>query len=271
METPPPKLSPSFDAYSPTEIAARVASAGVTKASLPFLQMFILALLASAFIAFGSMLFTLVMTHHGLGFGPSRLLGGFALSLGLVLVVVAGAELFTGNNLIVMAWAERKVSSAQLLRNWGIVFVGNIAGSVGMAFLVFWSGTLNLNNGGVAETAISIASAKVAIPPAEAFFRDLLCNTLVCLAVWLCFAAHSLTDKVIAIVFPITAFVALGFEHSIANAYLIPIGYLAGASDITMMGFIENLLPVTAGNIVGESVFVAFVYWLIYRRDSSNN
>ena len=140
-----------------------------------------------------------------------------------------------------------------------------------MAFLVFWSGTLNLNNGGVAETAISIASAKVAIPPAEAFFRDLLCNTLVCLAVWLCFAAHSLTDKVIAIVFPITAFVALGFEHSIANAYLIPIGYLAGASDITMMGFIENLLPVTAGNIVGESVFVAFVYWLIYRRDSSNN
>lgn len=271
MDTPPPKPNLGFDAYNPTEIAARVANAGVTKASLPFLQMFILALLAGAFIAFGGMLFTLVMTNHGLGFGPSRLLGGLAFSLGLILVVIAGAELFTGNNLIVMAWAERKVSSAQLFRNWGIVFVGNIIGSVGMALLVFWSGTLEMDSGRVAETAMSIASAKVAIPPVEAFFRGLLCNTLVCLAVWLCFAAHSLTDKVIAIVFPITAFVALGFEHSIANAYLIPIGYLAGGADITMMGFVSNMLPVTAGNIVGGSVFVTLVYWLIYRRDSGNN
>lgn len=270
MDTPPPKPNLGFDAYSPTEIAARVANAGVAKASLPFLQMFILALLAGAFIAFGGMLFTLVMTNHGLGFGPSRLLGGFAFSLGLILVVVAGAELFTGNNLIVMAWAERKVSSRQLLRNWVIVFVGNVVGSLGMAYLVFWSGTLNLDSGHVAETAMSIASAKIAIPPIEAFFRGLLCNTLVCLAVWLCFAAHSLTDKVIAIVFPITAFVALGFEHSIANAYLISIGYLAGSVDVTMMGFFENMLPVTVGNIVGGSVFVALVYWLIYRRGSEN-
>ncbi len=270
MDTPPPKPNLGFDAYSPTEIAARVANAGVAKASLPFLQMFILALLAGAFIAFGGMLFTLVMTNHGLGFGPSRLLGGLAFSLGLILVVVAGAELFTGNNLIVMAWAERKVSSRQLLRNWVIVFIGNVVGSVGMAFLVFWSGTLELDSGRVAETAMSIASAKIAIPPIEAFFRGLLCNTLVCLAVWLCFAAHSLTDKVIAIVFPITAFVALGFEHSIANAYLIPIGYLAGAADVTMMRFFENMLPVTVGNIVGGSVFVALVYWLIYRRGSEN-
>ena len=270
MDTPPPKPNLGFDAYSPTEIAARVANAGVAKASLPFLQMFILALLAGAFIAFGGMLFTLVMTNHGLGFGPSRLLGGLAFSLGLILVVVAGAELFTGNNLIVMAWAERKVSSRQLLRNWVIVFIGNVVGSVGMAFLVFWSGTLELDSGRVAETAMSIASAKIAIPPIKAFFRGLLCNTLVCLAVWLCFAAHSLTDKVIAIVFPITAFVALGFEHSIANAYLIPIGYLAGAADVTMMRFFENMLPVTVGNIVGGSVFVALVYWLIYRRGSEN-
>ena len=269
MGTPPTKPNPAFDAYSPSEIAARVASAGVTKASLPFLQMFILALLAGAFIAFGGMLFTLVMTNHGLGFGPSRLLGGLAFSLGLILVVVAGAELFTGNNLIVMAWAERKISTAQLLRNWGIVFVGNIVGSIGMAALVYWSGTLDVNNGGVGETAISIASAKVSIPPIEAFFRGLLCNTLVCLAVWLCFAAHSLTDKVIAIVFPITAFVALGFEHSIANAYLIPIGFLAGATDVTWAGFLQNMLPVTVGNIVGGSVFVALVYWLVYRRGSS--
>lgn len=271
MDTPPPKPNPGFDAYNPTEIAARVASSGATKASLPFLQMFVLALLAGAFIAFGGMLFTLTMTDHDLGFGPSRLLGGLAFSLGLILVVVAGAELFTGNNLIVMAWAERKVSTARLLRNWSIVFVGNIVGSVGMAFLVYWSGTLDMDSGRVGETAISIASAKVAIPPLEAFFRGLLCNTLVCLAVWLCFAAHSLTDKVIAIVFPITAFVALGFEHSIANAYLIPIGFLAGATDVTWIGLVHNMLPVTAGNIIGGSVFVALVYWLIYRRGSDNS
>ena len=266
MNEPQPEHKGNFDAYSPAEIAARVENAGVAKASMPFLQTFVLALLAGAFIAFGGMLYTLVMTNSGLGFGPGRLLGGVAFSLGLILVVVAGAELFTGNNLIVMAWADGRVTTRLLLRNWGIVFIGNVVGSIGMAVLVILSGTLAFGDGAVAKTAMAIASGKVAIPPVEAFFRGLLCNALVCLAVWLCFSAQSVSGKILAIIFPISAFVALGFEHSIANAYLIPIGYLAGATGVTVGGMIHNLVPVTAGNIVGGSVFMALVYWLIYRR-----
>jgi len=205
------------------------------------------------------------MTGNSLGLGPGRLLGGVAFSLGLILVVVGGAELFTGNNLIVMAWADKKVTTGGLLRNWGIVFLGNVVGSIGMAVLVTLSGTLDIGGGAVAETAIAIAEAKVSIPPLAAFVRGILCNALVCLAVWLCFAAHSVSGKILAIVFPISAFVALGFEHSIANAYLIPVGYLAGAN-VTLAGVLGNLVPVTAGNIVGGSVFVALVYWVIYRR-----
>lgn len=260
-----PFPAPGYDAYSPGEIAVRVENAGVAKASQAPLTTFVLALLAGAFIAFGGMLFTLVMTDNSLGLGPGRLLGGVAFSLGLILVVVGGAELFTGNNLIVMAWADRKVTTSGLLRSWGIVFAGNIAGSIAMAVMVFLSGTLDVGAGAVAKTAVAIAEAKVTIPPLEAFFRGLLCNALVCLAVWLCFAAHSVSSKILAIIFPIAGFVALGFEHSIANAYLIPVGYLAGA-DVGMAGFLGNMIPVTAGNIVGGSVFVALVYWLVYLR-----
>jgi len=266
MNVPQPDHRADHDAYSPAEMALRVENAGVAKASMPTLQTFVLSLLAGAFIAFGGMLYTVVITNSGLGFGPGRLLGGIAFSLGLILVVVGGAELFTGNSLIVMAWADKRVSTVLLLRNWGIVFVGNVAGSLGMAVLAILSGTLDLGDGAVAKTAMAIASGKVALPPVEAFFRGLLCNALVCLAVWLCFSAHSVSDKILAIIFPIAAFVALGFEHSIANAYLIPIGYLAGASDVTLGGFLHNLVPVTAGNIVGGGVFVALIYWLVYRR-----
>jgi formate/nitrite transporter len=266
MSDQQPQHKGDFDAYSPAEIADRVENAGVAKASMPFLQTFVLSLLAGAFIAFGGMLYTLVMTNSGLGFGPGRLLGGVAFSLGLILVVVAGAELFTGNNLIVMAWADGRVTTRLLFRNWGIVFAGNVIGSLGMAVMVVLSGTLDLGDGAVARTAMAIATSKIAIPPVQAFFRGILCNALVCMAVWLCFSAHSVSGKILAIIFPISAFVALGFEHSIANAYLIPVGYLAGASDITLGGMLHNLLPVTAGNIVGGSVFVALVYWLIYHR-----
>ncbi|MGJ3261114.1 MAG: formate/nitrite transporter family protein [Rhodospirillales bacterium] len=265
MSEPKPNPVPGIDAYAPAEIAVRVENAGVAKAALSPLRTFVLALLAGAFIAFGGMLFTLVMTGSGLGFGPGRLLGGVAFSLGLILVVVAGAELFTGNNLIVMAWADRKVSTAALMRNWGIVFAGNVVGSIGMAVLVALSGTLDLGGGAVAGTAKAITEAKVALDPLQAFVRGLLCNALVCLAVWLCFAAHSVTDKILAIIFPIAAFVALGFEHSVANAYLIPIGYLAGA-DVDIYDALANMVPVTIGNIVGGSVFVALVYWVVYLR-----
>jgi formate/nitrite transporter len=261
----PATISPNpQDAYPPAQVARLVEQVGVRKANLPVRATVMLGMLAGAFIAFGAMYATLGMTGAGLGFGPSRMLGGLAFSLGLILVVVGGAELFTGNNLIVMAWAERKISTVQLLRNWGLVYIANLVGALGCALMVFWSGTLALGDGAVAETATRIAQAKVGLGFGEAFFRGILCNTLVCLAVWLCFAAHDAGSKILAIVLPISAFVALGFEHSVANMYLIPVAMLAGAEGVGVSGFIGNMVPVTLGNIVGGGVFVALVYWLIY-------
>jgi formate/nitrite transporter len=165
-----------------------------------------------------------------------------------------------------MAWAERKVTTPQLLRNWSLVYLANLAGAVGTALMVHWSGTLALGAGDIAATAIRFAEAKTTIPFGEAFFRGVLCNVLVCLAVWLCFAAHDVASKILAILFPISAFVALGFEHSVANMYLIPVAWLAGAQSITLAGFVTSLVPVTLGNVVGGGLFVAAVYWVIYLR-----
>ncbi|MEJ1994241.1 MAG: formate/nitrite transporter family protein [Limibacillus sp.] len=266
QEKPITSVSPApLDAYPPAQVAAMVEAVGVKKANAPLLQLILLGLLAGAFIAFGAMFYTMSVTGSELGFGPTRLLGGVAFSLGLILVVVAGAELFTGNNLIVMAWADRKVSSAKLLRNWLAVYLANAAGALACVLMVQLSGTLSLGGGAVGETAARIAEAKLALSFPEAFFRGLLCNALVCLAVWLCMAARDVTGKIFAILFPISAFVALGFEHSVANFYLIPMGMLAGGS-FDLAGLFGNLLPVTLGNIVGGSLFVALVYWLCYLR-----
>ena len=263
----PAAISPSpQDAYPPAQVALLVEQVGVKKATLPAVPTLALGVLAGAFIAFGAMFSTLALTGSPLGFGPGRVLAGLAFSLGLVLVVVGGAELFTGNNLVVMAWAARKITTGQLLRNWALVYVANLVGALGSALMMWWSGALGLGGGAVAETAIAIAEAKVALGFTEALFRGILCNVLVCLAVWLSFAAHDVPGKVLAIIFPISAFVALGFEHSVANMYLIPIAMLAGAESATAAGFLANLIPVTLGNIVGGGGFVALVYWLIYLR-----
>jgi len=256
----------SLDAYAPAEIAQRVENAGVAKAGLATVPTLVLAVLAGAFIAFGATLFTVVITDSGLGFGPERLLGGIAFSLGLILVVVGGAELFTGNNLIVFAWADRKITSARLLRNWTLVYLGNFVGATATAVMVHWSGIEGLAGGAVGATAVRIAEAKLALAPWETFVRGILCNVLVCLAVWLCFGARTATGKILAIVFPIAGFVALGFEHSVANMYLIPAGWLAGSQLVGVGGFAVNLVLVTAGNIVGGGVLVALVYWLVYGR-----
>ena len=271
----------TFDAYKPAEMAKRVEAAGVAKAHLPLIPTFTLAVLAGGFIAFGAMFYTLTVTGSDLGFGPTRVLGGAVFSLGLILVIVGGAELFTGNNLIVMAWASGDVTLSALLRNWVLVYAGNMVGSLGAVVLVALSGTLFIGGGDVAVTALKIAAGKTQLPFMEALFRGVLCNTLVCLAVWLAFAAHTVPGKVMAVIFPVTAFVALGFEHSVANMYLIPAGLFAAndaatvsasglgqaaLATLTPEGFIANLVPVTIGNILGGSVLVAAVYWVCYLR-----
>lgn len=252
-----------IDAYSPKEIAARVEAAGVSKATLPLVPLFALALLAGAFIALGAMFYTLTITGSPFGFGPTKALGGLVFSLGLILVVVAGAELFTGNALIVIAWVDGKIPLAALLRNWGVVYLGNLIGSLVMAALMAGSGALDTGDGAVAATAAAIAEAKTGLSFGEAFLRGVLCNILVCLAVWLSLAAHTVSGKILAILFPIAAFVALGFEHSVANMYLIPIGQLAGEG-LALGPFLGNLIPVTLGNILGGGVLVGLTYYLCY-------
>jgi formate transporter len=270
-----------LDAFPPPEMAEKAENVGVKKANLDFWSMFALAVLAGAFIGLGAEFCTLVITDTGLGFGLNKLLGGFVFSLGLILVVVAGAELFTGNNLIVMAWVNGKLTLGQLMRNWVTVYLGNLVGSLGTAMLMYFTRQWAFSSYHVGVTALNIANGKVNLSFTEGLTRGILCNALVCLAVWLCFSGRSVTDKILAIVFPITAFVASGFEHSIANMYFIPIGILlksetqvveaAGkvASDLVnlnLQGFLNNLLPVTIGNIFGGGFMVAVVYWFIYRR-----
>jgi formate/nitrite transporter len=261
-----------FDAYAPKEIAARVETTGVAKARLPLVSQLTLGVLAGGFIGLGALFFTVVTSDASLSFAVSRVLGGVAFSLGLILVAVAGAELFTGNNLLVMAWAGRRITTAELFRNWFIIYLANFLGAFGLVLLVLWSNQWRLNGDAVGITAVKIAAAKTALPFWEAFFRGVLCNILVCLAVWLALAGRSVSDKILAIVFPISAFVAAGFEHSVANMYFIPLGILVqsqiSAPDLTVSwaGLILNLIPVTLGNIVGGGGMVAAVYYLVYCR-----
>ena len=263
-----------LDAYSPPQIAEKVETIGVAKARLPLLAVLMLAVLAGGFIGLGGLYSVIVVSDPALSFAVARVLGGVVFSLGLVLVVVAGAELFTGNNLMVMAWASRRISTLELARNWLIVYAGNAIGAVGLATVVYLSNHGALNGGLVGAQYVAIAAAKVAQPPWEAFMDGVLCNLLVCLAVWISLAGRTVTDKILAIVFPISAFVAAGFEHSVANMYLIPLGIaLAGefgagvphAAALGWPGLVSNLVPVTLGNIVGGAGLVAAVYFLIYR------
>ncbi len=277
--------SQPFDALMPAAMADKAEAAGVAKAHLAGMRMFVLAVLAGAFIGLGAVFSTTVTAGLGghVPYGLIRLVAGASFCLGLVLVVVAGAELFTGNNLIVMAWAGRKVTTSQLLRNWGVVYVGNFVGAVFTALLVFVSGHHLGGTGAVGANVLAIANAKTQLGFGQAVVLGVLCNALVCLAVWLCMSARSTTDRILAVLFPITAFVAAGFEHSVANMYFIPSGLFIKAggdaalldnvasvgdlSGLTWTSFLAgNLLPVTIGNIIGGSVMVGLVYWFIYLR-----
>ena len=272
---PPSGEGVSNEAYTPRQMAARVESAGVIKARLDTSSTLALGFLGGAFIGLGADFAIMAVLGTDPAQVPSRLLGALAFSLGLILVIVGGAELFTGNNLISMAWASRKITTGQLLRNWVLVFTGNALGAVSTAFFVHLSGQWRLEGAAAGASAVKIALAKVSLAPGEAFLRGVLGNVLVCLAVWLCFSARSTADKILSIVFPVTAFVACGFEHSIANLFLVPLGlFLRDQVGQTTppegLGWIEfltrNLLPVTAGNVVGGSLFVGGVYWFIYLR-----
>ncbi len=260
-------VTPVTDAYAPREIAERVERMGVAKARSDGFTLFVLAVLAGAFIALGALFFTVVVTGGSFGFGVNRLLGGLAFSLGLILVVVGGAELFTGNNLLAMAWASSLVRTHEVFRNWAVVYAGNLVGSLGTVLLVYLARLDALHDGAVGATAVRIAAGKAALPLVEAFARGVLCNALVCLAVWLAMGGRNVTDKVVAIVFPITAFVTVGAEHCVANMYFLPYGMaLAEPTRIGLDAALANLLAVTAGNIVGGTILVAAVYWAAYLR-----
>ncbi|MGE5531178.1 MAG: formate transporter FocA [Bacteroidota bacterium] len=281
----------SVDALLPPEMAARAEAIGIRKAAMPFLSMFELSVLAGAFIGAGAFFSTTVTAGMSgvVPFGLIRLLAGGAFCLGLIMVVVAGAELFTGNNLIVMAWADRKVRTSQLLRNWGVVWVGNLVGAVLTALIIFAGKQYTFGGGSVGLNALATANAKTSLEFVQAIALGILCNALVCIAVWLCYSARSTTDKILSIIFPISAFVACGFEHSVANMYFIPIGLLiknyappsfweaihktpADFPTLTLSNFfVRNLLPVTIGNIIGGAVMVGLVYWFAYLRPKSSS
>lgn len=290
-----------IDALLPQEMATRVEYLGVRKAEMPFLKMFMLAILAGAFISLGAIFATTVSAGSmaittaggdaayttGFPYGFNRLLVGLVFCLGLILVVVGGAELFTGNNLIVMAWASGKVKGRALLRNWLIVYLGNFVGSIGTVILMFLSKQYVFGANSVGIAALRIGVSKVEFSFLQAVALGILCNALVCLAVWLTFSARSTIDKIAAIIFPITAFVAAGFEHSIANMYFIPYAlfikqfdpaYISTVGDkvanldkLTWQAFlVNNLLPVTIGNIIGGAVLVAAIYWAIFLKPAND-
>jgi formate/nitrite transporter len=262
------KESFMVDAHPPREIAGLVEHLGVAKARTDAITLVVLAVLAGAFISLGALFFTVVVTESSLGFGVTRLLGCLAFCLGLILVVVAGAELFTGNNLLAMAWASRLICTREVIRSWILAYLGNMIGCLGTVLFVVWADIAGLDGGAVGETAIGIARGKAGLSLGEAFARGVLCNALVCLAVWLAMGGRSVTDKILAVLFPITAFVAIGFEHSIANWFFLPLGLvLDGKGTISIVGVTWNLIAVTAGNIVGGTLLVAGVYWVAYLRD----
>ncbi len=277
----------SIDAFIPPEMAAKVEQVGVNKARMGWRNTLALGILAGAFIALGAIFATTVtsgLSSPQLPYGVIRLLNGLSFCLGLILVIVAGAELFTGNNLIVMAWADGLISTDQVLRNWVLVYAGNFLGAFATAVFMFWTKQYTFGGGAVGLNVLTIANNKCSLDFLQALTLGVMCNALVCLAVWLCFSARTTTDKILSIIFPISAFVAAGFEHSVANMYYIPIGLLvkAGTSPafwqaigktpadyaaLTWGNFlIANLLPVTIGNIIGGSVMVGLVYWFIYIR-----
>lgn len=268
------------DDLSPAEVAAKTVNVGIKKANLDFWTMFFLALFGGAYIALGAILATTVATNGPeFPYGVNALLKGLIFTIGLILVVVAGAELFTGNSLILMAVLAKKVTVAKMLRNWGVVYLGNLIGSLIIALVMLMSKQYLFAGGALGKTVLSIANAKTGLGFWSAIGLGIMCNLLVCLAVWMSFSARTTAGKILAIIPPITAFVAAGFEHSVANMYFVPIGlfikwtnpdFVSKAGEFGNLNLgnflVKNLLPVTIGNLIGGALFVGAMYWFIYLR-----
>lgn len=259
----------SIDSLAPAAIERKAESIGVTKNALTLSRLIPLALAAGFFIGLGGLYFTLFMADSSLSFAVQRFAGALMFSLGLALVIICGAELFTGNSLMIGALASRKIPVGGMLRNWIWVWIFNLVGAVILVTLVYLSDTPKL--GQMGATMMKIAAGKVSLGWGTLFFKGILCNVLVCLAVWMGFAAHSVADKILAVLLPVSAFVALGFEHCVVNMYFLPMGYLLASSGfpapagfdpsvITIPGIFYNLSAVTLGNLVG-GFMVALVYW----------
>ena len=282
--TTPPDQHGLIDALLPPDMAQACENVGLAKANRDPMALLVLGILAGAFIAFGGLFSTVVLSgSEALPFGVARLLAGLVFSLGLILVIVGGAELFTGDTLMVMAYASDKITLPRLLRVWGLVYIGNIIGSLATVALVFASGHYGYGGGLIGKTALGLAASKSALPGMQVLALSILCNVLVCLAVWMCFGARTITDKVMVIIPPITAFVAAGFEHCVANMYLLPFGlaikYWGDATFWTRTGLsasnypaltpenvIHNISVATLGNLIGGSLLVGIVYWFVYLR-----
>lgn len=267
------------------ELNKSVNDIGEIKGANSFQKLLVLSILAGCYIAFGAIFYTFVTSFGGHA-GLIKLVGGLVFCLGLILVLVAGAELYTGNNLMVIALFNKRISLMSLIRNWTIVFFGNFLGSLIIVMIMFFTGFYLQDDFLVGKRALMIASSKVELSVLQLVMKAILCNILVCLAVWMSMASKSITGKILSILFPITAFVAVGFEHSVANMYFIPMGLMIknfSISDfwtlsglnisnfmhLNFIGFLKNLFFVTIGNTIGGVVFVAISYWFINKNESS--
>lgn len=266
------------DHLAPAQTQAKGETVAVGKTNLEPFRCFVLAILAGMFIGLGALFMTYVKSDASLSFAVASVFGAACFSIGLILVVVAGAELFTGNNLMVMAALSKKCSWGGVFKNWGIVWVGNFVGSLILVGIVAGANSAGMNNGEVGSMMMTVAAGKISLPAATIFFRGILCNFLVCLAVWMGFAGKTVIDKIFTCMFPVTAFVAMGFEHCVANMFFLPMGIITkamgvveytGSADLSVLtagGALYNICFATLGNIVGGAIFVGVLYWLAYHK-----
>ena len=266
-------LSTKPDCLAAMAIETKAETVARGKADTPIARCAVLALLAGMFIGCGALFMTYVKADQALSFAAASVLGGLCFALGLLCVIVAGAELFTGNSLMVMAALSKKITWGELVKNWVIVWIGNFVGSLILVAIVVGCGLMGTKAGDntIGAQMVAVASGKINLGPDQIFFRGIMCNFLVCLAVWMGFCGRTVIDKVFTSIFPVMAFVAMGFEHCVANMFFLPMGVIAsqmgyGTAQLAWSGAFYNIGIATLGNIVGGAVFVGVLYWIAYRK-----